>query len=162
MSGRRRKRASGSKRSGAFLLPALIVLALGVLVGMTHPWTLLPQARPSPDESPVKPVLSAAELTRRLAAILEREAQWQEKGAGQPPEWRGKLPEKESLVHWNARISAAIEAAGLQVQSGTEELLERENGSPVQRLTLEVGGGGERLARIVVETRRSPYLPPSF
>jgi hypothetical protein len=159
---RKRKRASGRKRSGAFLLPALIVLALGVLVGMTRPWTLLPRRAPAPAAIPIAPAVSRSELISRLSAVLEREAQWREKGSGSPPEWRGALAGKESLVHWNARISTAIEGAGLQVTSGTEELLERENGNPVQRLTLEVGAAGERVARIVVETRRSPYLPPSF
>jgi hypothetical protein len=162
MGSRKRKRASGRKRTGAFLLPALIVLALGVLAGMTRPWTLLPRRGAAPAAAPLPGGVSRSELISRLGAILEREAQWREKGSGSSPEWLGTLAGKESLVHWNARISTAIEGAGLQVTSGTEELLERQNGNPVQRLTLEVGAAGERVGRIVVETRRSPYLPPSF
>ena len=32
----------------------------------------------------------------------------------------------------------------------------------MQRLTLEVGTAEAILASVVVETRRSPYLPPTF
>ena len=94
--------------------------------------------------------------------MLHGEAEWEREGIGQPAEWRGKLRGSESLVHWNARVSAAIEGAGLQVGSGREELLDRKGGGTTQRLTLEVGTGAEPLAMVVVETRRSPYLPPSF
>jgi hypothetical protein len=94
--------------------------------------------------------------------VLSDEAEWQSRGVGHPPEWRGTLREGESLVHWNARVSGGIEKAGMRIRRGTEELLERRGGETGQRLTLEVGGEDEVLARVIVETRRSPYLPPSF
>jgi len=162
MGSRKRKRASGRKRSGAFLYPVLIVAALATLLLILRPWTLIPRSAPAASAPIPPPPPSSTELLVRLRTLLQDEAEWRRQGTGQPPEWSGKLRGEESMVHWNARVSAAIEAAGMQVREGTEELIERQGGGTLQRLTLEVGSGAETLATIVVETRRSPYLPPTF
>jgi hypothetical protein len=98
----------------------------------------------------------------RLAQVLTPAAEWELERVGNPPRWEGRLPGGESMVHWNARITAEIEAAGLQVLDATEELVDRRGRSPLQRLRLDVGLAGERLAVIVVETGRSAALAPSF
>lgn len=162
MGGRRRKRASGRRRSGAFLLPLLGGLAFVALVAVVRPWTLVPRHAPAPAALPLPTAPSPAEMLVRLRTVLHGEAEWEREGIGQPPEWRGKLRDGEALVHWNARVSGAIEGAGLQVRDGREELLDRPGGVTLQRLTLEVGTEQAVLAIVVVETRRSPYLPPTF
>jgi len=144
------------------LWPVAIALALAALVVVTRPWTLLPERTPAPAAPVPVPGPSPAELLVRLRTALHAEARWEREGIGQPPEWRGTLKEGESLVHWNARVSGAIEGAGLQIREGREDLLERGPGVTAQRLTLEVGTAEALLARVVVETKRSPYLPPTF
>jgi hypothetical protein len=143
-------------------LPIAIALAFAALMVITRPWTLLPPRATVPAAPAPAPGPSPAELLVRLRTALHGEAKWEREGIGQPPEWRGTLKEGESLVHWNARVSAAIEGTGLKVRNGREELLERGPGVTMQRLTLEVGTAEAVLASVVVETRRSPYLPPTF
>jgi hypothetical protein len=66
------------------------------------------------------------------------------------------------MIHWNARASAAIEQAGLQVLDATEELIDRRGRPPLQRLQMRIADGGDPVAIVVVETSRSPALPPAF
>jgi hypothetical protein len=115
---------------------------------------------PAPD-----PAAAGAELQRRadlLATILLPQAEWLRRESALPMEWEGRLPSSESLVQWNARVSAGIEGLGLEVFDGREEVIARAGKWPLQRLTLTVGGAGELLATIVIETSRSPALPPTF
>jgi hypothetical protein len=124
-------------------------------------WNRPHQGRPpAPD-----PGAAAAELQRQadlLATVLLPQAEWIRRELALPMEWEGCLPSAESLVQWNARVSAGIEGLGLQVLDGREEVISRAGKWPLQRLTLIVGGAGEILATIVIETSRSPDLPPPF
>lgn len=162
MSRRRRTRASGRRRSGAFLLPIGIALTVVALIVVTRPWTLLPERTPAAAAPIPAPGPTPAELLVRLRTALHDEARWEREGIGHPPEWRGTLRDGESLVHWNARVSAVLEGAGLTIREGREDLLERAPGTTMQRLTLELGTPEGVLGHVVVETKRSPYLPPSF
>jgi hypothetical protein len=152
-----RRRTLGSLLVFALLAGFAIVLVLTGRIG-----------RRAPDASAPGVVVAPAAATRvtqpleRLAQVLGPAAEWQLERVGNPPRWEGRLPGGESMVHWNARVSAEIEAAGLQVLDATEELENRRGRAPLQRLRIKVGLAGEPLAIIVVETGRSAALAPPF
>ncbi len=161
MSARRRRPRKGSGR----LRPGPILLVgIGVAVAIAVVF-LVPRLRHGPQPTRPEPQRippSTTELLARLSEVMHGEAEWTREGTGSPPQWQGRLRGEESLVRWNARITGAVEAAGLQVLQGTEELSDRRGRWPVQRLTLRIGTDGNALATVVVETARSPALPPAF
>lgn len=116
----------------------------------------------SPSASPEE---SAALLEGRVAALsalLLPQADWRRRELSIPMEWIGQVSSSESLVQWNAQVSAGIRGLGLEVLEGREEVVTRPGKWPLQRLTLVVGAAGEALATIIVETTRSPTLPAAF
>ena len=98
----------------------------------------------------------------RLARVLAGRADWEIEHAGTPPRWEGRIADSESMIHWNARVSAEIEQAGLQILDATEELIDRRGRPPLQRLRMRIAEGGDPVAVVVVETSRSSALPPAF
>ncbi len=106
-----------------------------------------------------EPAVSRLEALEQLLAPAAR---WRQRDPGVPMVWTGTLGPPETLVQWNARISAGVEALGLEILEGREEILTRSRGRPLGRLTLVVGDAGEILATIVVEAVRPPALPPAF
>ncbi|MBD3237360.1 MAG: hypothetical protein GF330_11690 [Candidatus Eisenbacteria bacterium] len=160
------RRASRSRlqvpRPGPLLIAflaggALVLLALG-LSGRVR-WNA-PAQRETPVTAgvPVDPETTAA----LLAAVLEPQADWERHDASPPLQWRGRVAAEESLVQWNARVSALCERLGLQIVSGTEEIIERRGRWPLQRVTLVAALAGETLATLVVEAPRPPTVPPAF
>ncbi len=115
-------------------------------------------------EAPVVPnaALHAQQRLTALEAVLLPQAEWHHRELDPPLEWLGRLPSSQSLVQWNARVSAGIRALGMEVLEGQEDIIERPGSWPLQRLTLVVGEAGEMLATIVVETTRSPETPMPF
>jgi len=153
----RKRRDSRRSWRGSLLLLAFLAGAVAVLL-------LLRDGAPEPDPTTER-LLAAqrrAELEGALTRLLAAQARWDEAGSGRPLTWQGELAGRESLVRWNSRVSGEIEALGLEVLSGTEQLIERRGRFPLQRLRLTVGVGEETLATVVVETTRSPSLPPVF
>ena len=152
-----RRRTLGSLFVLALLGGFAVLLVLSGRIGRRAPVASAPGA-----------VVAPAAVTRvtqpldRLAQVLGPAAEWQLERAGNPPRGEGRLPSGESMVHWNARVSAEIEAAGLQILDAAEELENRRGRPPLQRLRLKVGLAGEPLAIIVVETGRSAALAPPF
>jgi len=159
--GRSRRTGSSSPRH---LIPLSAFLALVAFVAILL--LVGPSRRPA---EPVAPPASGAPAPLpvpgsldRLTELLAPAAHWHLARAGVPPRWEGRIEGGETLIHWNARMSAAIEALGLEVLDAREELLERRGRQPMQRLTLRLGLAGETTAVVLVETARSAALPPAF
>jgi hypothetical protein len=77
-------------------------------------------------------------------------------------EWVGELRSSDSLIQCNGRISTLLEALGLEVLDGREQLEEGPGQTVLQRLNLVIGRAGEVLGTIAIEARRDPSLPPAF
>lgn len=97
-----------------------------------------------------------------LVGFLRPQANWRDSAIACPLHWTGEIPAASSLIQWNARVSRALADLGLEIVSGTEEVIERRSRRPMQRLTLVAGRAGETLATIVVECQRPPQLSPVF
>jgi len=162
----RQRRAKSTKGAPPIRLAPLLVCFLAgsvlTVLGLWHWGVLGPQA---PLEIPPAPgAPEAAGLSRReaLERLLTPAARWSQRDLERPMVWTGTLEPAESVVQWNARISAGVESLGLEILEGREEILTRPRGRPLTRLTLVVGDAGEVLATLVVEAVRSPSLPPAF
>ncbi|MCK4305498.1 MAG: hypothetical protein KAY24_14775 [Candidatus Eisenbacteria sp.] len=158
---RKKGKTSGSRllRLGPFFLTFLaggVATLLLLWVGGVLRW----DGKPDPGAANEPECLRAQ--ANGLAAILLPQAEWHSRDTTLPMEWVGRLRSSESLIQWNARVSAGIQSLGMDVLEGREEILERVGQWPLQRLTLVVGSGGETLATVIVETSRSPNLPPPF
>jgi hypothetical protein len=97
-----------------------------------------------------------------LAALLIPQAEWERQDRDLPMRWIGRLPATRSLIQWNADVTSGIRSLDLEVLEGREEVIPRPGRWPLQRLTLVVGGNGEVLGEVVIETTRSPSLPLVF
>ncbi|MCK4413627.1 MAG: hypothetical protein KAY32_08790 [Candidatus Eisenbacteria sp.] len=156
-------RKAGSSRAGRWALgPLLIAFFSGallvVLVVVLLEW---PARRPGGATAAAgRPAVQ--EQLAGLAALLDSQAEWEQIGDVSCPEWHGRIVDETSLVRWNAGATAALGAAGFEILAGKEDLIHRRNRWPLQRLTLEVGVAGEQIATVIVETGRSPSLPPPF
>jgi hypothetical protein len=162
VSPRKRKSKKGSVLSGvgpvflSFIIGAVMVMFL--VGGGYLPW-LVPQERA---ESELQTTVDDLRL-KALKIFLDGQADWQGGEPGIGSGWEGRLPNSESLVQWNARITDGIEAIGLQVLSGQEEIVHRKNRQPLQRLTMTIGEEtGEFLTTVMVEIVRSDNLPSVF
>jgi hypothetical protein len=162
-------RSSRKRDSRRRTLGSLAVLgALGLFIALLLVIGSRDRARPSgpPGSASPETIASATERAAsgpdRLSRVLAGKADWEIERAGSPPRWEGRLSDSESMIHWNARASAAIEQAGLQVLDATEELIDRRGRPPLQRLQMRIADGGDPVAIVVVETSRSPALPPAF
>jgi hypothetical protein len=164
--GRRRRgkwKGLGWISSSPFLLACFAAAVLLIVLLSYGEWAPGHGGAPAPPPSAAVPLAEPPpDPLGCLAGILADRAQWS-RGDGPPrTEWRGTIPAETGLVRWNAGLTTALQAAGLEVLSGREELTERKGRWPQQRLTLEVGAAGEHLATVVVETTRNPALPAAF
>lgn len=175
----RRRKGSRFRRYGLPLIAAAALAgcaAFLLLIGpsstrspASHPVTSLPaagdaSATPAPEAGGLRgeSVGASAGDLDRLAAVLAPAARWRVARSGVPALWEGRIEEGETLVHWNARVTAGIERAGLEVLEASEELLQQRGRIPLQRLTMRVGSEGRALAEVRVEALRAAELPPAF
>lgn len=156
------------------LAPLLICFLGGSLLtvmGLWH-WGALgfrqqpPAPGPDPGRAtsakPAPPVQLAAPRPGDLAALLEPVARWRRRDPGPPMSWTGAIDTSESLLQWNARVAAGIEALGLQVLEGREEIVDLARGGGRAQLTLVIGTAEEVVATLVVEAVRPRTTPPAF
>lgn len=164
MTARRRPPLTASvSRPGPLLITfliggALVFLGLG-LSGRIH-WET--DSADGDRVAAATPRVDRETTAAMLTAVLEPQAEWRTRGPAIPLNWCGEIGSDESLVQWNARVTALCERLGLEVIAGTEEIIERRGRWPLQRLTLVAALGGETLATLVVEDTRPPTVPPTF
>ena len=135
------------------------------MIGLWHWGVLGPrQLRPAPAPDRVRAVSAALAVPRAeaLAALLEPAARWRRRDMGPPMQWTGAIDASESLMQWNARVTAGVEGMGLEVIEGREEILELVKGGTRARLTLVIGSTEEVLATLAVEAVRPRSTPPAF
>ena len=159
-----RTRDSRRRTLGSVFLLAVLGGFIGLLLVIGHrdraglvepPDAALPETSPSTAQR-------STSSSDRLARVLAGAADWELERTGAPPRWEGRISDSESMIHWNARVSGAIEQAGLQILDATEELIDRRGRPPLQRLRMRIAEGGDPVAVVVVETSRAPALPPAF
>ncbi len=144
------------------LTPLFAAFVTGCLAAILILWRLGALSPAAPSGPPPAPPPSLAERAEALSAMLLPQAEWRRRDGGVPMVWDGRLPAEESLIQWNARVSAGVQALGLEVLEGREEIIHNAGKWPLQRLTLVIGHAGRVVATLMVETTRSPSLPAPF
>ncbi len=168
MGARRRPRRTTGGAASRRLTPLLVCFLGGCLVTVLVLWHWGVLGRGPAPPTPIADQVqaSAGELSppraEALTALLEPAARWRRRDMGPPLSWTGAIDGSESLLQWNARITAGVEKLGLQVLEGREEIVNPARGAARARLTLVIGTAEEVLANLVIEADRSRATPPAF
>lgn len=164
-----RRRAKGTRGAASRRLAPLLIFFLGgsllTVLALWHWGVLGPRPlhpAPAPDREPAALAEPAVPRAEALAALLEPAARWRRRDMGPPMSWTGAIDVSESLLQWNARVTAGVEKLGLQVLEGQEEIVDLARGGARARLTLIIGTAEEVLATLVVEAARPRETPPAF